>query len=134
MSPKKSGKPMKSEKKSVAKQASSEKKKSAKAIDHAAPAVEVDPDEVEAQQEAEEIAAMSSSGGGAMAGLEAASKAGGTEVSVSLKNFRHHPDMENFYRFIFENDLRFEALEILDRLFHEKELKKLTKVAKAKAN
>ncbi|MBI2605056.1 MAG: hypothetical protein HYW49_03140 [Deltaproteobacteria bacterium] len=29
------------------------------------------------------------------------------------KNFRNHPDMENFFRFIYENDLRIEALEII---------------------
>jgi len=38
-----------------------------------------------------------------------------TEGSFS-KNFRNHPDMENFYRFIYENDLRIEALQILDEL------------------
>lgn len=40
---------------------------------------------------------------------------GGGEFSLSLKNFRHHPDLENFYRFIYENDLRAEALAILDQ-------------------
>ena len=32
------------------------------------------------------------------------------------KNFRNHPDMENFYRFIYEHDLRLEALEIIDQI------------------
>lgn len=32
------------------------------------------------------------------------------------KNFRNHPDMENFYRFIYENDLRIEALQIIDNM------------------
>jgi hypothetical protein len=45
------------------------------------------------------------------------------EVSASIKNFRHHPDMENFYRFIYENDLRFEALSYLDQLMKEKKSK-----------
>ncbi len=51
----------------------------------------------------------------------------GSELSASaLKNFRHHPDMENFYRFIHDSDLRYEALQILDELIQEKKaLKKL---------
>ncbi len=32
------------------------------------------------------------------------------------KNFRNHPDMENFYRFIYEHDLRLEALQIIDEI------------------
>ncbi len=28
---------------------------------------------------------------------------------MTPKNFRNHPDMENFFRFIYENDLRLEA-------------------------
>lgn len=37
-----------------------------------------------------------------------------TSSSGVPKNFRNHPDMENFFRFIYENDLRIEALEIID--------------------
>lgn len=37
------------------------------------------------------------------------------------KNFRHHPDMENFYRFIHENDLRTEALEIIDAILDQRQ-------------
>ena len=33
---------------------------------------------------------------------------------MTPKNFRNHPDMENFFRFIYENDLRLEALDIID--------------------
>ncbi len=47
-----------------------------------------------------------------------------TEMSASFKNFRHHPDMENFYRFIYENDLRHEALAIIDQIMVEKKAKK----------
>jgi hypothetical protein len=120
-------------KKTVAKQAASEKKGAPAAA--GAMVTEIDAEEMEAQQDAEEErAAISSGGGGSMAGLEAAAKAGASDASVSLKNFRHHPDMENFYRFIYENDLRFEALEILDKNFHDKELKKAAKLAKSKAN
>jgi hypothetical protein len=45
------------------------------------------------------------------------------EPSNSLKNFRHHPDMENFYRFIFENDLRHEALKFLEQTLTDKRKK-----------
>ena len=42
--------------------------------------------------------------------------------------------MENFYRFIYENDLRFEALEIMDEILTEKRARKSLKLAKSKAN
>ena len=64
------------------------------------------------------VTARSSSSGGAEAALAAASSTG--EMSASFKNFRHHPDMENFYRFIYENDLRHEALSIIDQIMVEK--------------
>ena len=41
--------------------------------------------------------------------------------NTSLKNFRNHPDMENFYRFIYESDLRHEALQIVDQAIATKE-------------
>ena len=44
-------------------------------------------------------------------------------ASVS-KNFRSHPDMENFYRFIHEHDLRVEALQIVDELIEARRNKK----------
>ncbi|MBF0359591.1 MAG: hypothetical protein HQK49_01175 [Oligoflexia bacterium] len=34
-----------------------------------------------------------------------------------LKNFRHSQDIENFYRFVHEHELRREAKIILDRIF-----------------
>ena len=83
----------------------------------------VDLDELEEQQDA---AASATSGGGNAAAIAAAGT--GTE-SASFKNFRHHPDMENFYRFIFENDLRHEALAIIDKMLKEKALKKAAKHA-----
>ena len=76
----------------------------------------IDMEEVE---EAEEAAAGSRSGGGGSAAALAAAS-GTTEMSASFKNFRHHPDMENFYRFIYDNDLRLEALKIIDILMTEK--------------
>jgi hypothetical protein len=75
----------------------------------------VDPDELE---EAEDAAAAASGGSSNDAALAAASGSG--EMSASFKNFRHHPDMENFYRFIYENDLRHEALGIIDTIMTEK--------------
>ena len=37
-------------------------------------------------------------------------------LPTSTKKFRQSPEIEGFYRFIFENDLRSEAAEILDRI------------------
>ena len=47
----------------------------------------------------------------------------------SIKKFRQSPEIEGFYRFIFENDLRAEAVEILDRIIHRRKLE--TEAAKA---
>lgn len=76
----------------------------------------VDQDEID--EAADEAAAASSGGSSNDAALAAASGSG--EMSASFKNFRHHPDMENFYRFIYENDLRHEALSIIDKIMVEK--------------
>ena len=89
------------------------------AVEAAAPVV--DQDELEEQEDAAAEAA-GGSGGGNAAALAAA---GGTEMSASFKNFRHHPDMENFYRFIYENDLRHEALAIIDDIIRDKQSKKV---------
>jgi hypothetical protein len=94
-----------------------------------APADGVDPDEAEEQADA--AAARSSSAGGAEAAMAAA---GTTEMSASFKNFRHHPDMENFYRFIYENDLRHEAAQIIDVIMVEKLSRRQLKTAKASAH
>jgi hypothetical protein len=77
----------------------------------------VDQDEIE---EAEDAAAAASSGGGSSNDAALAAASGSGEMSASFKNFRHHPDMENFYRFIFENDLRHEALSIIDKIMVDK--------------
>ena len=79
-----------------------------------APAVDQD----ELEEAADEAAAASSGSSSNDAALAAASGSG--EMSASFKNFRHHPDMENFYRFIYENDLRHEALSIIDKIMVEK--------------
>lgn len=81
--------------------------------------------------EEEQAAASSEAAGGNAAALAAANS--GTE-SASFKNFRHHPDMENFYRFIFENDLRHEALGIIDQIMVEKQVRKQVKASKAQPN
>ena len=85
----------------------------------------IDPDELEEREEAAEASAHNS---GNAAALAAAGSP--TEMSASFKNFRHHPDMENFYRFIYENDLRHEALAIIDEVMNEKHHKKPTKSSK----
>lgn len=50
------------------------------------------------------------------------------DAPTGLKNFRHHPDMENFYRFLFENDLRQEALQIINEILLEKRARKNLKL------
>jgi hypothetical protein len=62
----------------------------------------------DAEDAANETAARAATGGGPP-----------QEVSITFKNFRHHPDMENFYRFIYENDLRFEALDLITKRLGE---------------
>lgn len=45
-------------------------------------------------------------------------------LPTSLKKFRQSPEIEGFYRFIFENDLQKEAFEILDRIIIDRKSKK----------
>ncbi|MBL7558063.1 MAG: hypothetical protein JNM24_19695 [Bdellovibrionaceae bacterium] len=45
-------------------------------------------------------------------------------IPTSLKKFRQSPEIEGFYRFIFENDLQKEGYEILDRIISQRKLKK----------
>lgn len=45
-------------------------------------------------------------------------------LPTSLKKFRQSPEIEGFYRFIFENDLQKEAYEILDGIINERKAKK----------
>jgi len=42
----------------------------------------------------------------------------------SIKKFRQSPEIEGFYRFIYENDLQREALAILERIIQERKQKK----------
>ena len=106
-------------------------KKGAKAAGPAVEAPALDADALEEQEEASDAAASAASSGNAAA---LAAAAGSSTESASFKNFRHHPDMENFYRFIYDNDLRHEALEIIDTMMTEKLSRKLVKAAKAHAH
>lgn len=85
-------------------------------------------------EEAEEEEMSSSSGGGAGGNAAALAAATSSGESASFKNFRHHPDMENFYRFIYENDLRLEALAIIDEMMIQKQNRKMTKQAKTQSH
>lgn len=53
-------------------------------------------------------------------------------LPTSLKKFRQSPEIEGFYRFIFENDLQKEAYEILDRIIAERKRSKAEAKAKEK--
>lgn len=46
-------------------------------------------------------------------------------IPTSVKKFRQSPEIEGFYRFIFENDLQKEAYEILDRIVNHRKQKKV---------
>ncbi len=124
----------KSAEKSV-KQEKSSGKKGAKASKEAIESSEIETKSLEAKvdeeaEEEEEVATTSnSSSGGNAAALAAAT--GTTEMSASFKNFRHHPDMENFYRFIYENDLRLEALGIINEMMDERIARKTLRTAKS---
>ena len=45
-------------------------------------------------------------------------------LPTSLKKFRQSPEIEGFYRFIFENDLQKEAFDILDKIIFQRKAKK----------
>lgn len=66
--------------------------------------------------------ALGAGGAQAMAGKEDAAS------PMTPKNFRNHPDMENFFRFIYENDLRHEALQIIDEIILDRRDKKAKKI------
>jgi hypothetical protein len=57
-------------------------------------------------------------------------------LPTSMKKFRQSPEIEGFYRFIFENDLRAEGHEILSKIIIRRKQErdataKLKKAAKA---
>lgn len=45
-------------------------------------------------------------------------------LPTSLKKFRQSPEIEGFYRFVFENDLQKESYDILDRIIQLRKAKK----------
>ncbi|AHI06910.1 hypothetical protein BDW_12050 [Bdellovibrio bacteriovorus W] len=45
-------------------------------------------------------------------------------LPTSLKKFRQSPEIEGFYRFIYENDLQKETFEILDKIIRDRKSKK----------
>jgi hypothetical protein len=53
------------------------------------------------------------------------------KVPVSPKKFRQGPELEGFYRFIFENDLRKEALQVIDRIYLARKALKMKKPLEA---
>jgi hypothetical protein len=52
-------------------------------------------------------------------------------LPTSIKKFRQSPEIEGFYRFVYENDLQREAHDILEKIIQRrKALKVKTKPAK----
>ncbi len=52
-------------------------------------------------------------------------------LPTNVKKLRQSPEIEGFYRFVFENDLRVEAYDIIDKMLIERKL--LAKELKAAA-
>ncbi len=50
----------------------------------------------------------------------------------SLKKFRQSPEIEGFYRFVFENDLQAEALVVLDQIIARRKSEKAAAKKKSK--
>lgn len=51
-------------------------------------------------------------------------------IPASVKKFRQSPEIEGFYRFIYENDLRTEAFEIIDAIGQKRAAAKVKKKMK----
>ena len=59
---------------------------------------------------------------------ESSQKSTGSKASALVpKNFRQQADIESFYRFVYENDLRDEALDILRAVRGQKQALKAAK-------
>ncbi len=52
-------------------------------------------------------------------------------IPASLKKFRQSPEIEGFYRFIYENDLRTEAFEIIDNISQKRQEAKAKKKSRS---
>lgn len=58
----------------------------------------------------------------------------GESIPTTAKRFRQSPEIEAFYRFVYENDLREEALIVLDEIREQREeLKAIEKEKKKEA-
>jgi hypothetical protein len=44
-------------------------------------------------------------------------------LPTNIKKLRQSPEIEGFYRFVFENDLRVEAYDIIEKLLNERKVK-----------
>jgi len=54
-------------------------------------------------------------------------------LPTSLKKFRQSPEIEGFYRFVYENDLQKESYDILDRIIIARKAKKADAKKEAQA-
>lgn len=45
-------------------------------------------------------------------------------IPTSLKKFRQSPEIEGFYRFVYENDLQKESFDIMDMIIQARKTKK----------
>lgn len=52
-------------------------------------------------------------------------------LPTTAKKFRQSPEIEGFYRFIYENDLQVESFQILSKIIAERKQEKLGKKKKA---
>ena len=62
--------------------------------------------------------------------IDFSAEAAKTAAGGVPKNFRQQADMEAFYRFVHENDLREQALAILDKVRAQRALAKIAKKPK----
>lgn len=55
-------------------------------------------------------------------------------LPTSIKKFRQSPEIEGFYRFVYENDLQHEAFDILEQIIQRRKAQRLkAKTAKSKS-
>ena len=54
-------------------------------------------------------------------------------LPTSLKKFRRSPEIEGFYRFVYENLLQREAFGIVNKIYIERKLEKNAEAAKKRA-
>lgn len=54
-------------------------------------------------------------------------------LPTSSKKFRQSPEIEGFYRFVYENDLRVESYEILGRIIIRRRIEREEQVRAARA-